>query len=773
MLMNTDTSSFFSDLDPHGKHRDVAAAAAVPSAAAGGRSRFPRHDEDPTSAESLPSGKNAVTAERRVGGTQTQDSILWLDLGLCKALTRAVSHLGFLAPTPVQSQAIPAVLSGSDCCVRAVTGSGKTAAFVLPMLHRLLTKAPSKQSAMSSRRRYIRGLILVPSRELGVQCHEMAKQLAQFTTELTFALCMGGVSSHVQEAQLEQSPDVVIATPGRLVDLLRNYRGPHGGIDLTGVECLVLDECDKMLTITLMDQVLDIVNRIPPETRQTLLFSATMTEDVDNFAKTHLFEPKNIDIGHVALASQLRQQFVRVKVEASAEAAAVAKDQSSAAEGGKKKRTRKRGRNTHGEDDSEADTDSASDNGSENGDDDEGKSTRRKKRGKGNLNRIRSKSQRAEKNKDREAELVKEQDDAALFGPAMQEHITKTKTRYLVVLCEQYFQKKVVIFTKYRTTAHRLQKVFQCLGLPAAELQGNQLQEERFESLRKFASGEVNFLFCTDIASRGLDIKGVQTVINFDLPPTLTAYIHRVGRTARIGAIGTAVSLVHEAADADIMRKILSISGQVNDHQVASVKRRDIPENLLQEAVVRINEAFPQVRELLAAEQLEQKIALAEKLIRKEDKRASNNVLAETLTVKPTRTWCLSKAERKERDEAARKKYEREAEVNVQEAQAELAASAKIEADFLRRQKVTRKQARDKKQAARDRELEKAKEMRKKQAQKVQAGNVKALKKKKIRDARKAERAENREKKGRAAFKHGDGKKKNKKSRHRKSMKRH
>lgn len=759
--LTADTIGFFSDLDPYGKYKPQTAASFTPRFNTGSAAQPQVDNGEGLSEETAPNALGRRRVDAR-SGEQMQDSILWLELGLCKALIRAVAHLGFVAPTPVQTEAIPAIATGADCCVRAVTGSGKTAAFVLPMLHQLLTKSPIRQTSMGSKRRYIRAVILVPSRELGVQCHEMVKSLMQFTTEIRTTLAIGGIASSAQEAALEQAPDIVIATPGRLIDILHNYKGPYGAIDLSGVEMVVLDECDKMLTITLKDQVVDIVDRIPAETRQMLLFSATMTSEVDEFAKEYLFDPKNVDIGHVALASQLRQQFVRIKIDnlilpaikAVHHEGEIDNDEDDSAAQRKKKAAKKR----RGGNDEENRMDSESD-------DDE---TKEKKK------RVRSKRARDESKEGNEAEEERQKEDEQLFGPSIQEHVTKVKTRYLVALCEKYFKKAVLVFTKYRTTAHRLQKVFALLGLRSAELQGNQLQEERFESLRQFASGEVQYLFCTDVASRGLDIKGVNTVINFDLPPTLTAYIHRVGRTARIGDSGTAVALVHETMDADIMRKILTVSGNINQHQVASVKRRDIPEEALNEAMMKVNEVFPRVREILAAENLVDKISMAEKKLSRErtDPRATFS-LGEAITSKPKRTWCLSKKERKERDALARKKYEEEAEVTITEAQQELADLDKDQGRFLQKQKTTRRQLREKKQREREKELDKIKEQKMKFAKKVQAGNVKKLKKQKIRESRKAQRAENREKKGRPAFKHTDGKKHNKKSRHRNKPKKH
>ncbi|AAZ11271.1 ATP-dependent DEAD/H RNA helicase, putative [Trypanosoma equiperdum] len=662
--------------------------------------------------ETISTGGNS----HKRSGQQTQDKVMWIELGLCKALVRAISHIGYISPTPVQAQAIPAILSGTDVCARAVTGSGKTAAFLLPLLHLLLTRAPMKQTRMNSKRRYIRAIVLVPTRELGMQCQQVLQQFLAFTTGLQVSLAIGGVSPSAQLAALEACPDILVATPGRLVDLIHNHKGAQSAVDITGVEVVVLDECDKMLTVVLRDQVVDILKRVPEETRQVLMFSATMTTEVDEFAKEHLFKPKNVDIGHVALQAKLRQQFVRVRLHADTSLQPTEEnrgDVAPSAEGCQKKTRSKR---SHDKPQSEG---------------------------------------RQNHSEESESEA---------------EHMTKVKSRYLVALCTGYFREKTLIFTRYRTTAHRLRLLFNVIGFPSVELQGNQLQEERFASLEKFASGEVNYLFSTDVASRGLDIKDVSTVINFDLPPTLTAYIHRVGRTARIGGSGTAVSLVDESRDSDIMRKILAVSGVVSNHQAATVRRRDVPEELLQEAIKKIDAAFPQVRAELAAEELHTKIERAE---RRYGREAGEKILTESAAVRPRRVWCLSHTEQKKREEEARRVYETEAEVTVNQFQQELANWDREENKFLKKQRNERRAQRETKARANERAKNAARELQRKSQNKLQAGIVKKLKKKKIRDARKTRRAESREKNGKPAYKHRGGVKSMKKSRHKRRMSRH
>ncbi|KAG5504533.1 hypothetical protein JIQ42_06367 [Leishmania sp. Namibia] len=721
------TSLFFSDLTGR---RSMTKAASTTNVTAASSSASPSFGLP----SAMPSEGGGESALRRTigapgaaavieGSEQTQEKIMWLELGLCKALIRAVSHLGYIAPTPVQAEAIPAVLRGADVCARAVTGSGKTAAFLLPLAHLLLTRQPQKAMTMNSRRRFIRAIVLLPTRELGVQCQDMLGQLLQFTSGLTVALAIGGIAPAAQEAALDAVPDILVATPGRLVDYIHNYK-KGAGLDLTGVEVLVLDECDKMLTVTLQDQVLDILHHIPEETRQVLMFSATMTKEVDEFAKEHLYRPINIDIGHIALQSKLRQQFVRIRTTPAASASTA--DAAAAAA-----------------------TAAATANDTE---------TPREKR-------LRRKRLRAERASADDAEDGRDGDAAA---ESEQEHIAKVKTRYLVALCQNYVKDKTIIFCRYRTTTHRLALVFKALGLPAVEIQGNQLQEERFQAFEKFARSEVRYLITTDVASRGLDIQGVATVLNYDLPPTLTAYIHRVGRTARIGHTGTAVSLVHEVDDADIMRKILSVSGAINDHQVASVKRRDLPDELLAKAAKDIDDVFPQVRAQLAAEQLEEKIAQAEKRYG-----GNGDGLRSEVMTKAKREWCLSREERKKRDEEARRLYEKEAEVTINHFQNELSNLEREETEILLRQRKLRRVERDKKARETGKEKARARELRMKSEKKIQAGVVKKLKQRKIREAAKERRAAARAQKGVAPYKHGDGKQRNKKSRHKKRMKKH
>lgn len=725
--MAEEVSSFFSDLFGNGQRRQKPSSASEKEESSGAASTARRGEGEATGEATVvgvgESIENLVAA--LPGSQQTQDKVTWLDLGLCKSLVRAVTHLGYLAPTPVQVEAIPAALRGKDICARSVTGSGKTAAFLLPLAHTLLTRTPQKATSLRSARRYIRSLVLVPTRELGVQCEAMLKQLLQFTTGLTVALAIGGVAPAAQEAALDAAPDILIATPGRLVDYIHNFRGV--GLDLSGVEVMVLDECDKMLTVTLVDQVLDIMNHVPTETRQVMLFSATMTEEVDGFASDQLFEPHNVDIGHVALQSKLRQQFVRIRIEEEEEEEVETKSPPAAA--------------------------SSSSSGTVPGKEEDEDGTGKKKR-------IRSKRLR-EEDRVNTAPEVSEKD-------LKQQKITMAKTRNLVALCCNFVKDKTIIFCKYRSTVHRLALIFQALQLPTVEIQGNQEQEHRLQALQRFSETEgCVYMLTTDVASRGLDIPSVTTVINYDLPPTLTAYIHRVGRTARIGATGTAISLVDETSDGEIMRKILAVSGAVNDYQVASVKRRDIPKPMLRAARREVDAVFPAVKVQLEAEELEERIKTAEKRYGKTDN------FVDHVTAKPKKEWILSRAEQREREEEAKKRYEKETELTINRYQNMLSNLEREEMSVLQAQIRSRRAARQKKEAQAEKEKAKRAELRKKEAKKLERNVIKKMKQKKIRTAAKERRAEDRAKKGLKPYVRKERKKGRVKNRRAGRMKKH
>ncbi|KAG6617025.1 DEAD/DEAH box RNA helicase [Phytophthora cinnamomi] len=222
------------------------------------------------------------------------------DLKLSRPIMRAISHIGFEKPTPIQQRAIPIALTGKDICASAQTGSGKTAAFLLPILERLQFRSRRVQST--------RVMIICPVRELATQCQSMFEQLARFT-DITISLAVGGLPLKAQEAELRNRPDVVVCTPGRMIDHLRNSKSVH----MDDLEILVLDEADRLLELGFTEEVLELV-RMCPVQRQTMLFSATMTSKVDQLIDLSMKRPVRISTDPLFdMAKHLVQEFVRIR----------------------------------------------------------------------------------------------------------------------------------------------------------------------------------------------------------------------------------------------------------------------------------------------------------------------------------------------------------------------------------------------------------------------------------------------------------------------------
>ncbi|KAF9983984.1 nucleolar DEAD-box protein required for synthesis of 60S ribosomal subunit [Modicella reniformis] len=438
-------------------------------------------------------------------------------MNLSRPILKGLAQVGFVQPTQIQARTIPVALMGKDICGGAVTGSGKTAAFVVPVLERLLYR--SRQTATS------RVLILCPTRELAIQCHSVAQKLASFT-DITFGLCVGGLSRNSQEVQLRTRPDVLIATPGRLIDHILNSQS----FTLDHIDILIMDEADRMLEDGFAAELAEIVKACP-QSRQTMLFSATMTDNVDELIRMSLNRPVRLQIDSAnATAARLVQEFVRIR-----------------------------------------------------------------------------------------------------------QHREEDRPAVLLALCSRTFKHRVIVFFRSKAAAHQMKMIFGLMGLHAAELHGNLTQEQRLASLEEFRDGRVDFLLATDLASRGLDIKGIDTVINFNMPQNYAIYQHRVGRTARAGRNGRSVTLAGEND-----RKLLKLAIKNADKKL--VKHRVIPQDVITRYRERVQDLTESVKEIMAEEKEEKALRQAEMEMKK-----SQNLLKheDEIYSRPAKTWFQTAGEKK------------------------------------------------------------------------------------------------------------------------------
>ena len=472
-------------------------------------------DNDPKALEFF----QELSDDLRIKSSAPGQAILFNQLNLSRPLLRAIEVLGYVTPTPVQTAVIPVVLAGKDVCASAVTGSGKTAAFGLPILERLLFR-PKRLAAT-------RVLILSPTRELAVQTHVMLTKLSQFT-DMVCCLVVGGAKNmRAQEAELRARPDIVVCTPGRMLDHLMNTQS----VAFDDLEILVMDEVDQLVDLGFAAEVEQLVKECPRQ-RQTLLFSATMTAKVDALAQLALNKPVRVRVDtSFEVAPRLDQEFVRVR------------------------------------------------------------------------------------------------------GGGSDEH----RHAILLALVARTFKQRTLVFCNTKVDAHRVRLVFELSGVKAVELHGNLRQCERLESLSKFKEGEAEVLVATDLAARGLDITGIQTVINAEMPRTRATYVHRVGRTARAGCGGRAVSLVPDSLRL-FMKQIVQ---DVEDK--STVKSRVVPPPVLAHYEAKVSGLQAAIEGRLKEEEAERQARWAQM----EVERAQNCVEhREEIMQRPARQWFQSEAQK-------------------------------------------------------------------------------------------------------------------------------
>eukprot|EP00276_Gloeochaete_wittrockiana_P020978 CAMPEP_0184357722 /NCGR_PEP_ID=MMETSP1089-20130417/110469_1 /TAXON_ID=38269 ORGANISM="Gloeochaete wittrockiana, Strain SAG46.84" /NCGR_SAMPLE_ID=MMETSP1089 /ASSEMBLY_ACC=CAM_ASM_000445 /LENGTH=808 /DNA_ID=CAMNT_0026695651 /DNA_START=8 /DNA_END=2434 /DNA_ORIENTATION=+ len=455
------------------------------------------------------------------------DDMDFSDLHLAKPFLKAIRELGWPRPTAIQRRSIPLLLEGKDICGMASTGSGKTGAFLLPILQRLY-HLPIEENRS-------RVLILLPTRELAVQCEAMLRELTSHCVNpIAGLLLVGGMSRREQEAAVKYRPPILIATPGRLIDLIKNVQG----FDLDDLEILVLDEADRLLDLGFKDEIEEIVKSCPTD-RQTLLFSATMSKTVMSLANLSLKDPFYIAVNKkTQLPTYLTQEFLRIK--------------------------------------------------------------------KGRENQIEA---------------------------------------CLLAVCSSVYQKRTIIFCNQKITAHRIMLVMTVAGFKAGELHGDMNQIRRLESLDLFKKGQLDYLIATDVAARGLDIDGIEAVINFDMPLTRTQYIHRAGRTARAGKTGRCLSFVLESSRA-LLRDILK-----HTESSTPLKRREIPTKTIDKWVKKLASMEPSIAAVRDEEIVEKELLKAEM----ETNRVSNLIEHEKeIYSRPRKLWFQSEEQKAQAKENSR-----------------------------------------------------------------------------------------------------------------------
>jgi len=381
------------------------------------------------------------------------------DLGLIEPLQRAVAEEGYLEPMPIQVQAVPRVLAGRDLVGCAQTGTGKTAAFALPILQRLATCRRRRGHG----HHVIRALVVTPTRELATQIGESFSVYGRHT-DVRNTVIFGGVKQISQTRELHRGVDVLVATPGRLLDLYG-----QGLVNLRGLEVFVLDEADRMLDMGFIPDVRRIVAAIP-EKRQTLFFSATIPANIAQLAGSMVHDPVRVEVAPTATTVESVDQRLY---------------------------------------------------------------------------------------------FVAASDKRSLL-----EHLLKTDEAIT----------RALVFTRTKHGADRVARHLRRAGINVQSIHGNKGQAARERALERFKAGRARVLVATDIAARGIDIESVSHVINFDLPDAPESYVHRIGRTARAGASGIAMSLcgLEEIGTLGRIEKLIRKKlTAVNDHPyVAFVSKR-------------------------------------------------------------------------------------------------------------------------------------------------------------------------------------------------------
>ncbi|MDI1493064.1 MAG: ribosomal RNA processing protein [Ramalina farinacea] len=389
--------------------------------------RAPHENED---------GHESVALPSEVAAGNETSTLTFKELGIIESLCEACTALGYKTPTPIQKEAIPLALQGRDLIGLAQTGSGKTAAFALPVLQALMEKPQPYFS-----------LILAPTRELAYQISQAFEALGSLIN-VRCAVLVGGMEMVPQSIALGKKPHIIVATPGRLLDHLENTKG----FSLRSLKYLIMDEADRLLDLD-FGAIIDKILKVLPRERRTYLFSATISSKLETLQRASLSNPARVSVSsnEYQVVSTLLMYY--------------------------------------------------------------------------------------------------------MFVPFMH------KDLYLVHLANEHAGQSAIIFTRTVNTTQRLAILLRSLGFGAIPLHGQLSQSARLGALGKFRARSRDILVATDVAARGLDIPSVDLVVNFDLPPDSKTYIHRVGRTARAGKSGKAISMVTQY-DCEILQRIEAALGK-------------------------------------------------------------------------------------------------------------------------------------------------------------------------------------------------------------------
>ena len=473
------------------------------------------------------------------------------NFNLSKLIIKALSELEYYTPTKVQEKVIPIALNGHDIFVNSETGSGKTACFLLPIVQRIILSRKSnenKKNKINNKNNLIQNqaLIIVPTRELALQCNEMLTKFLKYI-DLNFVFLCGGLSVENQIKQMKNKiPDIIITTPGRLLDLIYNNKN----LSLEHVNILVLDEADKLLELGFKDAIFEILELIKKnKNRQTLLFSATLNPKLLDLGEHALNNPIKVKIAQSAILTNLSQSIVRIKFE------------------------------------------------------------------------------------------------------NLEQNNYEKRMAYLINILKQKKLNRTIIFFNTKQDCHKCVLYFNQFNINSCvELHGDKSQTERIKSLDDFQKGNVDFLLATDIAGRGIDIEKVKCVINFQMPLIGERYIHRVGRTARKGYVGEAITICDDK-ERLLIKKIFK--KEKVDIKLKPIKISNEDIKVLYKKIIRIKN---DIENKLIEEKTEKQFDLAEKDI---EKTMNIKIHQKEIQNRPKKIWYQSTKEKKKKAKELRKEFEK------------------------------------------------------------------------------------------------------------------